>query len=56
MPWAWGINGFFSVIGASGAVLIAVSWGFAAVIGVAFALYILAAVVFVKFFPALKDP
>jgi len=52
LPWAWGINGFFSVIGASGAVLIAVSWGFAAVIWIAFALYILAAVVFVKFFPA----
>jgi len=52
LPWAWGINGLFSVIGASAAVLIAVSWGFVAVIGAALALYSLAALVFVKFFPA----
>jgi hypothetical protein len=55
LPWAWGVNGFFSVIGASGAVLISVSWGFAAVIGIALLLYILAAVVFVKYFPAMKN-
>jgi len=55
LPWAWGVNGFFSVIGASGAALIAVSWGFAVVIWIAFLLYILAAVVFVKFFPATLD-
>jgi hypothetical protein len=51
LPWAWGVNGFFSVIGASTAVLLAVSWGFAAVIGAALALYVLAALVFVKRFP-----
>jgi hypothetical protein len=51
LPWAWGVNGFFSVIGASTAVLLAVSWGFVAVIGAALALYALAALVFVKRFP-----
>jgi hypothetical protein len=51
LPWAWGINGFFSVIGASSAALIAISGGFFTVIGAALALYILAALVFVKFFP-----
>ena len=50
IPWAWGVNGFFSVIGASGAVLIAVSWGFAAVIWTALVLYILAAICFAQLF------
>ena len=56
LPWAWGVNGFFSVIGASAAVLLAVSWGFVAVIGAALALYILAALVFAKRFPAAPPP
>ncbi|MCU0583739.1 MAG: hypothetical protein MUE57_07880 [Syntrophales bacterium] len=56
LPWAWGVNGFFSVIGASAAVLLAVSWGFVAVIGAALALYILAALVFAKRFPAATPP
>ncbi len=56
LPWAWGVNGFFSVIGASAAVLLAVSWGFAVVIGAALALYILAALVFAKRFPAATPP
>lgn len=51
LPWAWGVNGFFSVIGASAAVLLAASWGFVAVIVAALALYALAALVFVNFFP-----
>lgn len=51
LPLAWGVNGFFSVIGASGAALIAVSWGFAAVIWIAFLLYILAALLY-RFLPS----
>ncbi|MBN2569690.1 MAG: hypothetical protein JXB42_09710, partial [Deltaproteobacteria bacterium] len=44
IPWAWGINGFFSVIGATTAVIIAVSYGFKAVILSALCLYILAGI------------
>ncbi len=46
IPWAWGINGFFSVIGASAAVLVAIGWGFRSVVLAALALYILAAGVY----------
>jgi len=56
LPWAWGVNGFFSVIGASGAVLIAVSWGFTVVIWTAFALYAMAAIVFQRSFFSLYNP
>jgi hypothetical protein len=48
IPWAWGINGFFSVMGSTGTVLIAVSWGFQVVVAVAVALYILSAIMFVR--------
>ncbi len=41
IPWAWGINGFFSVIGSSIAVLIAIAYGFESVILSALALYII---------------
>lgn len=46
IPWAWGINGFLSVIGASAAVLIAIGRGFRSVVFTALALYILAPVMF----------
>ena len=46
IPWVWGINGFFSVIGASAAVLVAIEWGFRSVMLAALALYILAAGVY----------
>ncbi|MBW2649956.1 MAG: hypothetical protein JRC66_02855 [Deltaproteobacteria bacterium] len=46
IPWAWGINGFFSVIGASATVLIAIEWGFKSVVLTALALYILSAVIY----------
>jgi spermidine synthase len=42
IPWAWGINGFFSVMGAAGAVLVAIEYGFRAVILTALTLYIIA--------------
>ncbi len=47
VPWAWGINGFFSVLGSLAAVIIAVTWGFTTVIGLALGLYILAGLSFV---------
>jgi len=51
IPWAWGINGFFSVIGASATVLIAIGWGFRSVVLAALALYILATVVYRRWCP-----
>jgi len=46
IPWAWGINGFFSVIGTSATVLVAIEWGFKSVVLTALALYILSAVIY----------
>jgi len=48
IPWAWGINGFFSVIGSSATVLIAMRWGFKSVVFIALALYFLSAVMFIR--------
>jgi len=44
LPWAWGINGCASVVGASLATLIAVHLGFRALVGLAVLAYVLAAV------------
>ena len=41
-PWAWGVNGCASVVGATLATVLAVSWGFRAVLLVALGLYTLA--------------
>ena len=46
IPWAWSINGFFSVIGSSTTVLIAIACGFKAIILIAVALYLLSAFMF----------
>jgi hypothetical protein len=43
LPWAWGVNGFFSVIGAAGTVLVAISFGFRVAVAAALAFYVLAA-------------
>ncbi|HLF32537.1 MAG TPA: hypothetical protein VI566_16100 [Xanthomonadales bacterium] len=43
IPWAWGINGFASVISAALATLLAIEFGFSAVVLLAAALYALAA-------------
>jgi spermidine synthase len=45
IPWAWGINGFASVISASLATLLAIEFGFTAVLLMALVLYFLAAYV-----------
>ena len=44
-PWAWGVNGAASVVGAVLAMVLAVSWGFGLVLVVAFGLYAVAGVV-----------
>jgi hypothetical protein len=46
IPWAWAINGCASVISAVLATLLAIHFGFAAVIALALALYALALWVF----------
>jgi hypothetical protein len=48
IAWAWSINGFFSVIGSSATVLIAISWGFKSIILIAVSLYIVAAFLFAR--------
>lgn len=45
IPWAWGINGFASVMSAALATLLAIQFGFTAVILLALALYALAAAI-----------
>jgi hypothetical protein len=42
VPWAWGINGFASVLSAVLATLLAIQFGFTAVIGTALVFYLLA--------------
>jgi hypothetical protein len=44
IPWAWGINGFASVVSAALATLLAIHFGFTAVVVLALVLYALAAV------------
>lgn len=44
IPWAWGLNGFASVVSASLATLLAIEFGFSAVLFIALGLYLLAAV------------
>ena len=46
VPWAWGINGCASVLSAILATLLAMSFGFRAVVLIALALYLLAAATF----------
>jgi hypothetical protein len=46
VPWAWGINGCASVLSAILATLLAMSFGFRAVVLTALALYLLAAATF----------
>ena len=45
IPWAWGINGFASVISASSATLLAIEFGFTTVVLLALALYAIAAMI-----------
>ena len=45
IPWGWGMNGAFSVVGATLAVFIAMNWGFSTTLFAAGAVYVLAAAV-----------
>ncbi len=45
IPWAWGINGFASVMSASLATLLAIEFGFTVVVLIALALYATAATI-----------
>jgi hypothetical protein len=47
-PWGWGMNGAFSVVGATLAVFIAMNWGFSTTFLAAAAVYTIAALVFPK--------
>ena len=44
VPWAWGMNGALSVIGATMAVFIAMNWGFSTTLVTGAALYVIASV------------
>ena len=48
VPWGWGMNGAFSVVGATLAVFIAMNWGFSTTFMAAAGVYALAALVFPK--------
>jgi len=43
VPWAWGMNGALSVVGATLAVFIAMNWGFSATLAAGAATYVVAA-------------
>jgi hypothetical protein len=43
IPWGWGINGAFSVVGATLAVFVAMNWGFSVTLASAAAVYLVAA-------------
>jgi hypothetical protein len=53
VPWAWGINGFASVVATLLATLLAIHWGQSLVVLAAVLLYALAASQFPR--PALAD-
>jgi predicted membrane-bound spermidine synthase len=40
IPWAWGVNGFFTVIGSIAAVILGMAFGFRFVLGIAAACYL----------------
>jgi len=44
VPWAWGVNGFFTVIGSVAAVILGMAFGFRVTLAVAAACYLLALV------------
>lgn len=56
IPWAWGINGLASVISPVLATLLAIHFGFTAVIAVAAGLYVLAALAIWRFHFNLHSP
>jgi hypothetical protein len=51
IPWGWGMNGAFSVVGATMAVFIAMNWGFSATLLASAAVYASAALVLARIAP-----
>jgi hypothetical protein len=43
IPWGWGMNGAFSVVGATAAVFVAMNWGFSATLSLSALVYGVAA-------------
>jgi hypothetical protein len=54
IPWAWGVNGFFTVIGSVGAVILGMMFGFKIVILIAALCYLVATLVLPKKIAELK--
>jgi hypothetical protein len=48
VPWAWGINGFASVLASPLSMIIGMMWGFALVGGAGVAMYLIAAITFAR--------
>ena len=48
IPWAWGINGFASVLASPLAMIIGLTWGFLSVGLIALGLYVFAGLVFLR--------
>ena len=49
IPWAWGMNGFFTVFGGFLSVVLSFLFGFSVVLGVGFIIYALAFWMFARF-------
>ncbi len=54
VAWAWAVNGFFSVIGSVLTTILSMSLGFRTVQGLAFAVYVIAAIAFARLPTALR--
>ena len=48
IPWAWGINGFFTVIGTVFALILSMIFGFQAVLWIAILIYLFSMVIFLS--------
>jgi hypothetical protein len=55
IPWAWGLNGCASVLSAILATILAIHFGFTAVVGLALALYGLAAATLYRPLPLVQN-
>jgi hypothetical protein len=48
IPWAWGVNGFFTVIGSVVAIMLSMMTGFQSVLWIAIAIYLVSMLVITK--------
>lgn len=56
VPWAWAVNGFFSVISVISAHLLSIPWGFSGVLRLAAGFYLLAGILSLWLVPRKKKP